>query len=127
MPETIIVGISYGADDFAGGNYRGTDYTAQTKPSLFWGHIASNPALHRNLEFFLDADPGMTTDSRLFVASATGDDPEFRTPALAWIEHWSAAPDKPWDLEVHQLDGHSHMSAPPASYRAGMLWLFGDE
>ena len=28
-------------------------YTAQTDPGLFWGHIASNPALHRNVEFFL--------------------------------------------------------------------------
>ena len=29
-------------------------FTAQTKPSLFWGYIASNPALHRNLAFFLE-------------------------------------------------------------------------
>ncbi len=28
-------------------------YTAQTRPNLFWGHISSNPALHRNLEFFM--------------------------------------------------------------------------
>ena len=105
MPEAIIVGISYGANSRAEGNYRGTDYTApsperetyggasayqnfladellplierkyrvdktrrilfgqsiagqfvlysaMTRPDLFWGRIASNPALHRNLEFF---------------------------------------------------------------------------
>ena len=28
-------------------------YTALTDPALFHGHIASNPALHRNLDFFL--------------------------------------------------------------------------
>ena len=28
-------------------------YTALTESNLFWGHIASNPALHRNLPFFL--------------------------------------------------------------------------
>jgi predicted alpha/beta superfamily hydrolase len=27
-------------------------YTALTRPDLFWGHIASNPALHRNLPFY---------------------------------------------------------------------------
>ena len=28
MPDAIIVGISYGSDDSADGNYRSTDYTA---------------------------------------------------------------------------------------------------
>ena len=177
MPESIIVGISYGADDFAGGNYRSTDYTApsderdyfggaenfqaflktelmpfieseypadparrvifgqsiggqfvlytaQTDPGLFWGHIASNPALHRNLEFFLQTAPDGSADTRLFVASATGDDPVFREPTLAWIENWSARQVSQWDLEVRHLPGHSHMSAPPASFREGMIWLF---
>jgi len=106
VEDLIIVGISYGNDDWKKGNFRSTDftaaaperehyggapdfqkfleaellpfiegryraradrrivfgqslggqfvlYTAQTKPALFWGHIASNPALHRNLDFFL--------------------------------------------------------------------------
>ncbi len=176
-PNAIIVGISYGARDFADGNYRDTDYTApsderdywggaeafrnfletnlipmieesyparpdrriifgqslggqfvlfaaQTKPSLFWGHIASNPALHRNLDFFIDTAPDVKSDSQLFFATATGDDPRFREPALAWIAHWSAAVQKPWALEVAHLAGHSHMSAPPDSYRRGMQWLF---
>ncbi len=105
IPDSIIVGISYGTADFAEGNLRSTDYTAPsaerdywggaenfqsflsdelfpvieagyrsdadqrivfgqsiggqfvlytalTRPDLFWGHIASNPALHRNLPFF---------------------------------------------------------------------------
>ncbi|MDH3983080.1 MAG: alpha/beta hydrolase-fold protein [Gammaproteobacteria bacterium] len=180
IPNAIIVGISYGSDSYEDGNYRSTDYTAESderdywggagtfqeflsnemipyvesnyrsrsdrrvifghsiggqfvlytalvEPDLFWGHIASNPALHRNLPFFLQ-EPGSTSSprvpSRLFVASGSMDDPEFRIPALKWIEHWSSKDNVPWQLETMTLDGHSHMSAPPASFRLGMRWLF---
>ena len=63
-------------------------YTALTEPSLFWGHIASNPALHRNLPFFLQRHGSANDDgepSRLFVASASHDDEQYRIPALKWI------------------------------------------
>lgn len=177
-PDLIIVGISYGSDNFEGGNFRSTDYTApsaerdywggagrfqeflktelmpmieesyrseagrriifgqsiggqfvlftaQTDPDLFWGHIASNPALHRNLPFYLEERPFESeSSSRLFVASATGDDPEFREPAEAWIRHWHRVEAKPWELKTVDLEGHSHMSAPPASMRQGLKWLF---
>lgn len=180
VPESIIVGISYGTGDWKVGNDRSHDYTApaaerehwggapefqsflrdellpmiesryrsrtdrriifgqsiggqfvlytaQTRPGLFWGHIASNPALHRNLAFFLaphwqDHDDDIR--SRLFVSSGSHDDSRFRTPALAWMRHWTSADDTPWDLEATTLDGHSHFSAPPAAYRQGMTWLF---
>ena len=105
-------------------------YTAQTEPNLFWGHIASNPALHRNLDFFLQepaaAAPG-AEQSRLFVASASHDDEQFRVPALKWIEHWSSEDETPWQLKTVTLEGHNHMSAPPASFRQGMRWLFSSE
>jgi predicted alpha/beta superfamily hydrolase len=180
VPDTIIVGISYGGDTFEKGNFRSTDYTAPaaerdywggaprfqkflsdelvpliegryrsdpsrriifgqsiggqfvlytalTRPTLFWGHIASNPALHRNLPFFMrkHAEPGPDGQrSRLFVADGTLNDAEYRQPSLAWTAHWSAAGDPPWDLKAMDLEGHSHMSAPPAAFRAGMRWLF---
>jgi len=183
IPNAIIVGISYGSDNFDGGNYRSTDYTAKsperdywggagqfqeflseellpfiegsypsrsdrrvifgqsiggqfvlytalTKPNLFWGHIASNPALHRNLPFFLEehADSAAVSErSRLFVANGTNDDPRYRRPALEWIEHWSGSENSPWQLKTVNLDGHSHMSAPPASFRQGMRWLFSTD
>lgn len=180
IPEMILVGISYGTDDWQEGNQRSHDYTApateaehwggagafqsflgdellplierqfrsrsdrrivfgqsiggqfvlytaQTRPALFWGHIASNPALHRNLPFFLEqhevSAPGPNR-ARLFVASALGDDPRFAIPARQWIRHWTATHETPWDLEVATLDGHSHFSAPPASFRLGLKWLF---
>lgn len=182
IPDAIIVGISYGSETFEGGNFRSTDFTAEsaereywggadkfqgflsdelipliesryrsrseqriifgqslggqfvlytalTQPDLFWGHIASNPALHRNLPFFLRRHAESATgkpDSRLFFASGTNDDPVFREPAVSWMEHWSNQDDLPWQLEVVSLEGHSHMSAPPASFRRGMRWLFAD-
>jgi predicted alpha/beta superfamily hydrolase len=102
-------------------------YTALTEPNLFWGHIASNPALHRNLPFFLQQhgkpDPRRGR-SRLFVADGTLNDARFREPALQWIDHWSKVKEKPWEFMAIDLDGHSHMSAPPASFRQGAHWLF---
>ncbi len=180
VPDTIIVGISYGGDSFEEGNYRSADYTAAsaerdywggatrfqkflsdelmpviegdyksdasrriifgqsiggqfvlytalTSPNLFWGHIASNPALHRNLPFFLQQHANSEPDterSRLFVADGTLNDAEFREPSLQWIKHWSAVEGKPWDFKATDLEGHSHMSAPPAAFRQGMRWLF---
>lgn len=104
-------------------------YTAQTQPRLFWGHIASNPALHRNLPLFLQMHPDVPADaerSRLFVGSGSDDDPQFREPALQWMDHWVRVEDKPWELLTKTLEGHSHFSAPPATYRAAMHWLFGN-
>lgn len=180
VPDAIIVGISYGADDFESGNYRSTDYTAKseereywggadrfqvflseellpfvetgyaanpdrrilfgqslggqfvlysalTQPRLFWGRIASNPALHRNLAFFLEdhaSGPAGNPESRLFVASGTDDDPVFRGPARQWMQHWTGMRDTPWELRTMDLEGHSHMSAPPAAFREGLRWLF---
>lgn len=105
-------------------------YTALTRPTLFWGHIASNPALHRNLPFFLEAhaEPASAQlRSRLFVGSGALDDPRFREPALKWIKHWSEKEARPWQLKTMILDGHSHMSTPPAAFRQGMTWLFSTE
>jgi predicted alpha/beta superfamily hydrolase len=182
VPDSIIVGISYGSDSVEGGNFRSTDYsapseerdywggaanfqsflsgelipsiereyrsnaerriifgqsmggqfvlfTALTRPNLFWGHIASNPALHRNLPFFLErfSYAQETGNSKLFVGSGTLDDPEFREPAREWIRHWNGRIKKPWELRTMDLDGHTHMSAPPAAFRQGMHWLFSGE
>jgi predicted alpha/beta superfamily hydrolase len=105
-------------------------YTALTQPDLFWGHIASNPALHRNLPFFLKehAEPAANSgQSKLFVGEGTLDDARYRVPSQKWIEHWTNRDDKPWQLKTMDLDGHSHMSAPPASFREGMMWLFSTE
>ena len=105
-------------------------YTALTKPDLFWGHVASNPALHRNLPFFLRYHGKVEIageQSRLFVGSGSRDDPRFRVPTLEWIEHWSDNGDSPWQLKTMDLEGHTHMSAPPATFRQGVTWLFSND
>ncbi len=114
-------------------------FTALTDPQLFWGHIASNPALHRNLDFFLQGhavaaavpteDPAggrpPSARPRVFVSSAELDDERFRTPAVRWIEHWSGRQEARWDLQTVTLEGHGHFSAAPEAFRRGMAWLFG--
>ncbi|MDX1380110.1 MAG: alpha/beta hydrolase-fold protein [Xanthomonadales bacterium] len=101
-------------------------FTASVTPGLFQGHIASNPALHRNLDWFLahpDPESVHTPVAALFVSSATGDDPQFRGPAMRWIEHWDGAKSLPWLLETRDLRGHGHFSAAPVAYRDGLRWI----
>ena len=177
----IVVGIYYGSDRFAEGNYRASDFTAAaedrdywgkapvfqavmanelmpmiemqypsapskrillgqslagqfvlysalTRPELFWGHIASNPALHRNLDFFLQwrGEGEMPLEAtRLFVSESDKDAPELRQPAMQWIAAWSPAErSKPFVLQVYEPVDESHMSAITEAFRKGLLWLF---
>lgn len=102
-------------------------FNALSQPDLFQGLIASNPALHRNLGYFLQwrgegSQNGVS--SRLFVSIGEFDAPEFREPALQWIEHWSKPQvSRPFSLEVRHLPGQTHVSAGPESFRQGLLWL----
>ena len=41
VPDSIIVGISYGGDSAAEGNYRSTDYTAPAEDRDYWGGAAN--------------------------------------------------------------------------------------
>ena len=65
--------------------------------------------------------------SYLFVGGGSHDDPLFLEPRSQWVEYWTAREPKPWHLRVETLDGHTHMSAPPASFRRGLHWLFADQ
>ena len=104
-------------------------FNALTKPELFFGHIASNPALHRNLPFFLTwhGEKEITIPvSRLFVSSGEFEDPRFREPALEWVAHWQKLSPRPWELETRTLAGQTHLSAPPEAFRQGLQWLFAE-
>jgi predicted alpha/beta superfamily hydrolase len=100
-------------------------YSAMFNPDLFAGYIASNPALHRNLEFFLQ---DMLTASkksplpRLFVSGGADDDIRFRVPALKWMDHWQKQ-QHPWLLKTKILEGQSHFSAAPEAFRQGIEWV----
>jgi predicted alpha/beta superfamily hydrolase len=105
-------------------------YTAGTRPGLFRGHIASNPALHRNLEFFLDMDGsanGRSIQSKLFVSSASNDDTRFREAALAWMDFWESQVARPWALRTVSIAGHNHFSAAPEAFRQGLIWVFAGD
>jgi predicted alpha/beta superfamily hydrolase len=183
LPQLIIVGISYGTDDWQKGNMRSRDFTAkavertfwggapefskflsaelfpfieynypsdsthriifgqslggqfvlyvaQTKPSLFWGYIASNPALHRNLDFFLETKPipiNKIKLPRLFVSSGSKDELTFREPAIKWFQFWNGQKTRPWFLKTTSLEGQSHFSAAPEAFRKGLNWIFQED
>jgi predicted alpha/beta superfamily hydrolase len=106
-------------------------YSALTRPELFSGHIASNPALHRNLGYFLGwkGPAEMPVEvTRLFVAEGEFNDQRFKTPAMEWIEYWSDPQrEKPFVLRFQELPGQSHLSSVTDSFRQGLLWLFPEE
>ena len=105
-------------------------YSAATAPGLFWGYISSNPALHRNLNLFLDLEPVVVKKSqqpKVFVSRASLDEPRFLEPSQRWVEHWIGAGKLPWTVNVTTLEGYGHFSAAPEAFRLGLRWLFQAE
>jgi len=104
-------------------------FNALTKPGLFYGHIASNPAVNRNLPFFLEwhgAGEISPLQSRVFVASSEFDIPDIGKATLEWVAQWRAVSPRPWILEMRTLPGQSHYSSTPEAFRLGIEWLFRD-
>jgi predicted alpha/beta superfamily hydrolase len=102
---------------------------AQTKPELFYGVIASNPALHRNLDYFIDlSEKHLPTLNRprLFVSLAAEDDERFRIPAQRWVEHYTNQTNAGFTLKISTIQGHNHFSAAPEAFRNGLKWFFND-
>jgi len=103
-------------------------YSAMTQPDLFWGRIASNPAFHRNLDYFLEIEPAAAqTETHLIVTAASEEVAVFRQPSRQWIDRWTAQDDLPFTLHVIDLPGERHATAAPLSFRAGMRMLFTAE
>ena len=101
-------------------------YSAFTDPDLFWGRIASNPTLEPGRELFFSAPAeGSRNDLGLVVTSGSGDIPALRETAREWFSAWAGADDLPWKLQAVTIEGGTHSSFSPSSYRTGMLWLFG--
>jgi uncharacterized protein len=100
-------------------------YSAFTEPDLFWGRIASNPAVESDRElFFSPATPSTKKDLGLVVTSGSRDRQELRRAALEWFDAWRAIEDKPWSLHTVTIEGGTHAADSSNSYRIGMLWLF---
>lgn len=104
-------------------------YSAMTRPDLFWGRIASNPAFHRNLDYFLNIEPPVEkTNSHLIVTAASDEVAVFKEPAKRWRAHWSTKHDDlPFNLHLIDLPGEHHATATPLAFRAGMRVLFPTE
>lgn len=115
--KRIIVGQSRGAHFVL--------YSAISDPDLFWGHIASNPSLEPNKEFFFqDLGTKEKTASKVFFSSASRDFPRLRKSALELFENWSGQSRKPWDLKTVTLEGETHAAGITNVYRAAMIWFF---
>jgi predicted alpha/beta superfamily hydrolase len=102
-------------------------WSAWADPDLFWGRIASNPAVSpgRELLFRLPATTPTRDDLGVALVSGTHDDSAARRAgALEWGERWEGAPDAPWDANLIEIEGGTHAASIGEAYRHGMLWLF---
>jgi predicted alpha/beta superfamily hydrolase len=102
--------------------------TAFRDPDLFYGLIASNPALHRNLAHFTrpdDVQQAAERTPKLLVSSALEDSPQFREPAEQWIAFWTRR-DLPLELKVIEPASHNHFSPAPLAFRQGLRWILSE-
>lgn len=101
-------------------------YSAFADPDLFWGRIASSPALPPTRDFFY-GEPAAATrrDLQLFVAEGPGDLPRLRAETVPWLAAWKARPDKPWRLTGIAVAGGTHSANSPDAYRSAMRQLLG--
>ncbi len=101
-------------------------YSAFTDPDLFWGRIASNPSFKPDGDrFFGDPTAATRHDLGLVVTSGTRDRPQLREAAQKWFQHWDGVTSGPWAIKTVSIEGGTHSADSTNSYRAGMLWLFG--
>lgn len=92
----------------------------------FYAAIASNPALHRNLEYFKRPLEEKNKYPLTYISSAEFDNERFRKPLQKWQSHWqSKAPN--WQRKFKNLPNHNHLSANPEVLRQGLKWIFSQE
>lgn len=94
-------------------------FNALTDPGLFFGHIASNLAIHRNLDFFLGR-PYQAGKTKLFISGSERDAPDFAEPRNRWL----AVQSESADLKIVSILDQGHFSIVPESFRQGLRWLF---
>lgn len=102
-------------------------YSAFTDPDLFWGRIASNASFKPDGDrYFGDAPTATRHDLGLVVTSGTRDRPQLREQAMQWFKRWDGVAASPWKIKTMSIEGGTHSADSVSSYRAGMLWLFGN-
>ncbi|MEM7365863.1 MAG: alpha/beta hydrolase-fold protein [Pseudomonadota bacterium] len=101
-------------------------FTALTRPQLFYGYIASNPALHRNVEHFIRLTRSADAAARLVVIIADEDSEQFVEPRNRWLRAWQEDP--PFEMTIEQVPRHGHFSvAPEALFRGLRLLMPGPD
>jgi predicted alpha/beta superfamily hydrolase len=100
-------------------------YTSMYGTAPFYAVIATNPALHRNLDYFKRPLVSRKDRPKTYIVSAQNDAETYRKPALQWQAHW-AEKSPEWKRVFIDLPEHNHLSANPAAFRGGLKWLFAD-
>ncbi|MDX1625257.1 MAG: alpha/beta hydrolase-fold protein [Wenzhouxiangellaceae bacterium] len=101
-------------------------FNALTRPELFHGHVAVNPAIHEVLPWFLDA-PAPEKPARsanLIVTRAEHEPARLAEPLSQWLGTRGEELRADLDLHVVELSGQYHASSAPRAYRAAMRRLF---
>ena len=101
-------------------------WSALRDPDLFWGRIASNPALSRGREALFSPPATGTAETRLVVASGARDADYRVRNAHDWHGYWSRR-DHPWELDLMVLPEGTHAASIGEAYRRAMLHLFRED
>ena len=105
-------------------------YTSMHHQSLFHGYIASNPALHRNLDFFMQPVKAVNNKakSKLYVGVGSNDHPTYKVPATKWLKHIQSQKQSEllWQFKTETLPAQTHVSAAPEAFRRGVNWILSD-
>lgn len=100
-----------------------TLYTALTRPALFGAYLSINPALNRNVDYFLDLDaPARAESTPILITRASEDGDAFRLALDRWLAHRQDSGSSALSLAVEILEGQHHASSAPAAYQAAMQW-----
>ncbi|WP_395005195.1 alpha/beta hydrolase [Undibacterium sp.] len=103
-------------------------WSALEDPDLFWGRVASNPALAPGrARFFEAATSHSRKDLKLAIASGSRDTEQRQRNATEWGTTWSSRADVPWAVNLIKLEGGTHAATIGETYRRAMLWLFESE
>lgn len=97
--------------------------TAMTRPGLFGAYLSINPALHRNVDYFIGLEPAARErPTPLLITRASEEAELFRSALDRWLEHWRADGSEALALSLATLEGQHHASSAPAAYQAAMAW-----
>jgi len=102
-----------------------TLYTALTRPSLFSRYLSINPALHRNVDFFVELEPAAGEAPPILLTRSSEEAPALAGPLDKWLLDRPQAQRDALSLDVQVLEGEHHASSAPAAYRAAMRWWSG--